>query len=689
MDGLFRRGGTWWARLVVPVRLRKAAGRREFVKSTGTTELVLAKLVGSALLAGWRQKLYAWEVERVDDESLLKLLEGSPALLTGGGFVSVEHAMDMSGLSEALLLRAVAGGRLGLFCRLDQTGVSGFVIAVEELDLIDPALGGDGGYVVPDVRPETARATLYVDKVLRVPDGRAIAAEALDQRLQHVHLVSLEVPGRTDQWFCPDEPLRVAISQLELSTSELEAFRTTVAARVSPERAARARATVAAREVPSAHHGAGKWAGKRFSEALEAYSTDPDGLPGDLRSPHEVRQRKRQMLVFAELMGDLRLADIDGDVLRSYRDGPLKTIPASMNKLPASLRMPTVQATIEALRADGRDWALISPAMQQERMSHLGRFFQWLERKSYLAKDPAAGLRGETGMTKAERRARELATFEENDDEGRRPFTDDELAAIFGQAHFATGHGRDVNWEAGRWYPFMYWLPLLGLYAGLRLKEAAQLHLSDIRQHDDGAWLLSINESTPDKSLKTRQSVRSVPVHPALISLGLLAYCDRLRSRGFKRLFPELSWANTPAKYAKEAGRKMSAMLRDLGMPRDSTRVFHCFRHNCNNALLRAPVELSGGEYLRSYVALRVLGHAAGGNVNREHYTDVTIREMTAVVSASVHAVPRIAPLDVDFAVGCVDVALGRKTDERRGKEDMGPLGLNASYVEWAQSTSS
>jgi hypothetical protein len=35
MDCLFRRGGTWWTRLVVPVRLRQAAGRREFTKSTG------------------------------------------------------------------------------------------------------------------------------------------------------------------------------------------------------------------------------------------------------------------------------------------------------------------------------------------------------------------------------------------------------------------------------------------------------------------------------------------------------------------------------------------------------------------------------------------------------------------------------------------------------------------------------
>jgi len=33
MDGLFRRGGIWSARLVVPPRLRGRAGRREFIQS--------------------------------------------------------------------------------------------------------------------------------------------------------------------------------------------------------------------------------------------------------------------------------------------------------------------------------------------------------------------------------------------------------------------------------------------------------------------------------------------------------------------------------------------------------------------------------------------------------------------------------------------------------------------------------
>ena len=47
MDGLFRRGGIWWARLVVPPRLRGRAGRREFIQSTGTHEHIVGKLVAA------------------------------------------------------------------------------------------------------------------------------------------------------------------------------------------------------------------------------------------------------------------------------------------------------------------------------------------------------------------------------------------------------------------------------------------------------------------------------------------------------------------------------------------------------------------------------------------------------------------------------------------------------------------
>ena len=103
MDGLFRRGGFWWARLVVPLRLRGRAGRREFSQSTGTHEHVVGKLVAATLLSGWRRQLYEWERGSLDNEKLLQLVEGRHAIgLTR--HISYKDAATACGMDRSVLV---------------------------------------------------------------------------------------------------------------------------------------------------------------------------------------------------------------------------------------------------------------------------------------------------------------------------------------------------------------------------------------------------------------------------------------------------------------------------------------------------------------------------------------------------------------------------------------------------------
>lgn len=688
MNGLFRRGGVWWARLAVPPRLRVAAGRREFVMSTGTRELALGKVVAATLIAGWRKHLHSLDGKPVDDKSLLKLVEGAPELLAGGAFISIGEAADLTGLPMEVLIRSIGSGRLELFCQLEQADCEGFVVDVRDLELVDPEQGSAGGHVVPTVRPPTSTTANFKGRTLRVPDAKEVAgAIAVDGLTSMVDLVALEAPDRPGMWFCPNVTLRRDVAALQLRVVQVEALRAVAARAVTPERLERARSSVATTAAIVGSTATGKWTAKTFSEAVEKYATDTDGLPGALTDHHEIRQRKAQMMVFIEFMGDLKLGEIDGDVLRAYRDGPLRTIPGRTNHLPKSIRRPSMKETIEALRADGRDWPLLSDEMRAQRMQHPYGLFDWLDRKKYLVPNPAASLRGETGMTKAEmkersRRAetpgRVRGAADEEDEEGRRPFSEAELEAIFTQQEFQTGHGRHVDWSKGEWYPFQYWLPLLGLLAGVRIREGSQLHLSDVRMVD-GFWCIDINENTADKSLKNKPSKRIIPVPRQLIELGFLAYCDQLRGKGYRRVFPELTWAKSPAKYGKEPGRRMTNMLAALEMPRDGTLVFHCLRHNCNNALLRASVgSMPGGEYLRNIIALRILGHAAGDSVNIKHYLAITISEMQQLMDARMLVLPKLASFDIEFGLECVAVAIHRKMGFRHAKEDMGPLGVFA-----------
>jgi len=69
--------------------------------------------------------------------------------------------------------------------------------------------------------------------------------------------------------------------------------------------------------------------------------------------------------------------------------------------------------------------------------------------------------------------------------------------------------------------PF-YWSFLIGIFSGCRTNEISQLRIGDIIKKEK-VWMISIDE-TEGKSVKTTSSIRKVPVHPTLISLGFIDY---------------------------------------------------------------------------------------------------------------------------------------------------------------------
>jgi len=106
---------------------------------------------------------------------------------------------------------------------------------------------------------------------------------------------------------------------------------------------------------------------------------------------------------------------------------------------------------------------------------------------------------------------------------------------------------------------------LLALTTGGRLNELAQLYLDDVRQSENGTWYLDFNldgadkldaddsDLGPDKSLKTVNSIRVVPLHALIVNAGLPNYVNALREAGHDRLFPELK-RDAIKGYGKPAG---------------------------------------------------------------------------------------------------------------------------------------
>jgi integrase len=206
----------------------------------------------------------------------------------------------------------------------------------------------------------------------------------------------------------------------------------------------------------------------------------------------------------------------------------------------------------------------------------------------------------------------------EEDEPDREPFSPTELQVLFGSSVFTDGERpKGGRGEAA------YWLPLLALFTGGRRGELSALRVADVQLESvSGATMLAITEDRKtNKTLKTRNSQRAVPVHPTLQKLGFLDFVETVRrERGEKAwLFPLIApdIANGGAAWAKWFGR----YIRSLGI-NDARKVFHSLRHNFIDALRAGGVD----EEIRAALS----GHGWRTTTNRGYGTKDMIRRFTA-----------------------------------------------------------
>lgn len=162
----------------------------------------------------------------------------------------------------------------------------------------------------------------------------------------------------------------------------------------------------------------------------------------------------------------------------------------------------------------------------------------------------------------------------ETDDKPREIFTLADLRQIFSSRIYMkdyrpTGCGGDAA----------LWVPLIGLFSGMRVEEICQLRVADLERDEELGDYIRIDDDD-GKWLKNVWSRRNVPVHPELIRLGLVDFILAKRARAERFVFPDLELD----KYNRQSSRfskVWNAELKDtLNMPKGrSDRSFHSFRH--------------------------------------------------------------------------------------------------------------
>jgi integrase len=265
-------------------------------------------------------------------------------------------------------------------------------------------------------------------------------------------------------------------------------------------------------------------------------------------APATVHETVATLGLFVDIVGAPKPMDQVGvndvDTLRAV----LAVWPARARVLPAYRGLGTKDIIKKAKKDQPPG---INVRTKDKHLDNVRKFFGWAVQRHEMTHNPLSGVRLQTKAQKA--------TLT------RRGFTQAELAALF-DPHLRAAH-------AGT--PSYFWLPLLALHTGARLRELAQLRMGDVHQVE-GIWGVDINYHAGP--LKNTQSQRFVPLASAVIALGFLDYVNDVRSAGFERVFPDGSWTakNGPGdKVSKwfNRGYTGSAGLTDPAL------VFHSFRH--------------------------------------------------------------------------------------------------------------
>lgn len=171
----------------------------------------------------------------------------------------------------------------------------------------------------------------------------------------------------------------------------------------------------------------------------------------------------------------------------------------------------------------------------------------------------------------------------------------------------------------------MYWIPLIGLFTGMRLGEIVQMHCADVKE-EDGVWFFDVTAMSDDneelnsgegsKSLKTAQSRRRIPVHSVLINAGFLDYLKasiKNKKHG-KRLFPEIR-KGSDGYYSHNFSKKFGRYLEALKIKTPKT-VFHSLRHNFKDALDAGGVEDSHQDALMGHTDYKKAKNLYGSGKN-------------------------------------------------------------------------
>ncbi|GLR80129.1 site-specific integrase [Azospirillum oryzae] len=282
-----------------------------------------------------------------------------------------------------------------------------------------------------------------------------------------------------------------------------------------------------------------------------------------------IDQYKYACKLFTDLYGAKDVDSITALQISEFRE-KLVDMPNSTRK---EIRSADMATAIER----GRELNLpkISPTTVNKHMSAVKTIIKWGWEHGYVENNVGERIRVKRLRVK----------------QARRDFKKDELQALISKVSEVLSPNSDD-----------FWIPIVALLHGARREEVCQLEKADV-QNVDGIWCMNIrvlsdsdDEDAEEKSLKTANSRRLMPIHDCALRMGFVAYAHSSKS---SRVFHSLS-QDSRGDFGGAYGKRFARLLREKVKITDKKVVFHSLRHSfitaCRNADMPETMEhtLSG-----------------------------------------------------------------------------------------------
>lgn len=259
--------------------------------------------------------------------------------------------------------------------------------------------------------------------------------------------------------------------------------------------------------------------------------------------------------ILQHIVGDKLVASFTRQMMLDLRD--------KLERLPANLFKKYPNKTISEILAmhELTPMTLISVNKHMCRMSSILRFGV---REGYIVRNVAEGLK---------------IPIRKSNDEERSAYSAEEIKKVVNLLTHPIEALKDER----------KWIPLIGIFSGMRLDEICQLYVEDV-QCINNIWCFSVNDEK-DKKLKNLSSRRIVPIHPYLIEQGILSHVERIKAEKHERIWPCLSFSKING-YSNQFGKWFQRFNRQ-NISNDKRKVFHSFRHSFANKLKQEDISES------------------------------------------------------------------------------------------------